>query len=59
MSPRQSLLRGILAREALNITANADSALTAKNQALGAVRGRIDKWPRHRGPELGMTLDTG
>lgn len=41
------------------IATNANSALTAKSQALGAVRGRLDKWSRRRRPELGMTLDTG
>lgn len=42
------------------IAANADAALTAKHQALGSVRGHLDKWSARGGRrELGMILDTG
>lgn len=42
------------------IAANADSALTAKHQALGSVRGHLDKWSSRGGRrDLGMVLATG
>ncbi len=42
------------------IAANADSALMAKHQALGSVRGHLDKWSKRNGHrDLGMILETG
>lgn len=42
------------------IAANADAALTTKHQALGTVRGHLDKWSKRGGHrDLGMILDTG
>lgn len=42
------------------IAANADLALQAKHQALGTVRGHLDKWSKRGGHrDLGMILNTG